>query len=124
MLYMNDPHIDLDEIDAGVANPQSKPGENEPENPHPYEATGYDFGNLFATMTRQFQHWTEDFNLLPTETAKHLRASQREFLLAWRSLIDHSIERLDRQDTRGENRPANGTNVGNSNKIQVEEFDD
>ncbi len=33
--------------------------------------------------------------LLPRETARHLRAAQREMLLAFRSLIDVAVKRLE-----------------------------
>jgi hypothetical protein len=41
---------------------------------------------------------------LPEETVQHLRAARREQLLAFRSLIDARIERLERAQTRAEER--------------------
>ena len=124
---MNDPHIDLDEIDSGEAGPRM--GATTPLGGNgPFEAGSYDMGSVFANMTRQFQRWSNDFSLLPTDTARHLRASQREFLMAWRSLIDHSLERLERQDMRDtlrEDTNLGGETIGRgAEKIQVEEIED
>ena len=122
---MNDPHIDLDEIDSAMPGNGPIPS---PDPTEPFETGGYDMGSVFANMTRQFQRWGNDFSLLPTDTARHLRASQREFLMAWRSLIDHSLERLERQDMRDELKAESnlrGDNVGRgAEKIEVEEIDD
>jgi len=44
-------------------------------------------------------------HLVPVEARQHLRAARREELLAARSLLDHWIERLDREpatEKRGE----------------------
>ena len=35
--------------------------------------------------------------LLPPEFAEHRRKARREMLLAWRSLIDASLERMDKK---------------------------
>ncbi len=60
--------------------------------------------------------------VLPREARQHFRASQREFLLGWRSLIDRAISRIDNRDERDEEiRPA--TSGTNPNKIVIEEID-
>jgi len=43
--------------------------------------------------------------LLPEETRGHLRAANKELLLALRSIIDHTIERMDRPQPTGPRRP-------------------
>src|SRR5690242_14774852 len=101
---MNDPHIDIDEIENEVppasskTNPQEKTHhggsaksfEDEEDEHWP---VNYSFGDIFAGMNRQFRRFQEqfgpgigrpgDFELIPSDTRRHLRASQREFLLAW-----------------------------------------
>lgn len=143
---MSDPHIDIDEIDTRGTSAKKESGR-----PIPNEewdgrtetdrvTEGYNAGDMFSNMSQQFRRWQErmmpgagmgnngDFGLIPNEATRHLRNSQREFLLAWRSLIDSSLERLERQDLREQIRneadispdaPRRG-----SNKIVVEEFED
>ncbi len=41
--------------------------------------------------------WHAVDNLLPTGFVEHRRAAQREMLLAWRSLIDAAIQRMDQK---------------------------
>jgi hypothetical protein len=36
---------------------------------------------------------------LPPEFVEHRRKARREMLLAWRSFIDHALERMDERDT-------------------------
>lgn len=130
---MNDPHIDIDEID----NPQAMPpGSNEAEagNLPKEPAGGFGFSDLLGTMSQQASRWQErlnagarfglDLHIVPPEAKKHLLSSQREFLLAWRALIDYSIEKLDQQEQRDaarSTRPAQ--DPPKATKIQVEEFE-
>lgn len=37
-------------------------------------------------------------NLLPTETRTHVRASQKEMLLAFRSLVDEAIKYVEKSE--------------------------
>ena len=50
--------------------------------------------NLFAWLRDQ----------VPDEFVTHMRAAQREQLLAMRSLIDRAIERNEQADSRGKSR--------------------
>ncbi len=124
---MSDPHIDIDEIDA-AASMGTQPGQSREPGIGNTVESGYDMGNLFTNMTRQFQRWGNDFSLLPPETSRHLRASQREFLLAWRSMIDNTLEKLERQDMRDQlkNDPdlAGGNFRRGAQKIEVEDIED
>jgi hypothetical protein len=131
--FMNDPHIDIDEID----NPQATPPvshETEAGSLPKEPAGGFGFGDLLGTLSQQAGRWQDrlnagaglglDLHIVPPETKKHLRSSQREFLLAWRALIDNSLERLDRQEqaeAARSNRPAREPTK--PAKIQVEEFE-
>jgi hypothetical protein len=45
---------------------------------------------------KEAKEWRSD--LLPDEFKTHRRAAQREMLLAWRSLLDKRIEKLDQQE--------------------------
>ncbi|MDB5081004.1 MAG: hypothetical protein JWP00_2928 [Chloroflexi bacterium] len=130
---MSDPHIDIDEID----NPQAvPPGVNEaatdglPKEP----AGGFGLSDLLATMSQQASRWQErinagtkmglDLHIIPPEAKKHLISSQREFLLAWRALIDYSLEKLDTQEQREAAREQGPTQAPpKATKIQVEEFE-
>jgi hypothetical protein len=38
-------------------------------------------------------------DLMPEEFGEHIRASRKEFLLAFRSLFDSAIERMDQKGT-------------------------
>ncbi|MBN9390681.1 MAG: hypothetical protein J0I20_21810 [Chloroflexi bacterium] len=131
---MHDPHIDIDEID----NPQDNTGASgdsgtgeRPKEP----ARGYGLNDLLERFSERATRWQDRFNastrrgldmhIMPPETRKHLVSSQREFLLAWRSLIDFSLERLDREEEREAARPHNeGADPDLSSKaekIQIEE---
>ena len=37
---------------------------------------------------------------LPPEFWEHSRKARKEMLLAWRSMIDHALERMDRKEDR------------------------
>lgn len=147
---MNDPHIDIDEIDNSFKNTEPRRGGEVPpasstqpgqtadfgtDNFRP--ASGYNPAEMFSGMAQQFRRWQEQsgfgfgrtgFGFVPPETIRHLRASQREFLLAWRSFIDYSLERLEQQELRDQVRAeAEMTGAGSprtANKIIVEEIDD
>lgn len=145
---MSDPHIDIDDLENEVPSTAgaSIPREKGQANPNPRDFEEEDehwplgsFGEMVANVNRQFRRLQEkfgpgigkpgDLEIIPPETRRHLRASQREFLLAWRSLIDSSLERLDRRDLRDElRREANVTDkaetMRGSNKIIVEEVDE
>jgi hypothetical protein len=54
---------------------------------------------------------------------QHLRNSQKEFLLAWRSFIDHSLERIERQEARDQIRRESGLS-NSGTKIIVEDLDE
>ena len=45
---------------------------------------------------KEAKEWRGD--LLPDEFKTHRRAAQREMLLAWRSLLDTRIEKLEKAD--------------------------
>ena len=150
---MSDPHIDIDDLEneAPPATGGAIPHEKAHANPNPAQGATRDFededehwplgnfGEMVANMNRQFRHWQDkfgaglgrpgDLEFIPPETRRHLRASQREFLLAWRSLIDFSLERLDRRDLRDElrheaNVSGKAETMRGSNKIIVEEVDE
>lgn len=132
---MNDPHIDIDEID----NPSEIPpasgdsGTNErPKEP----AGGFGFSDLLERMGERANRWQNRFNagaklgldmhIIPPEAKKHMLSSQREFLLAWRALIDHSLEKITKEEEREAAKPQS-TAVATEEtikveKIQVEEF--
>ena len=40
------------------------------------------------------------FNLIPEDTSGHLRLANKELLLALRSVIDHTIEQVDRPEPK------------------------
>ena len=90
----NDPHIDIDDLD----NTPIKPATDES-----WAKSGidpdYKFGDVFSGLGRRLRNRR---SVLPIETARHLRASQREFLLACRSLIDHSLDHIERQEKASE----------------------
>ncbi len=48
------------------------------------------------SFRKEMKDWRMD--VLPPEFHQHRRAAQREMLLAWRSLIDARIERLENAD--------------------------
>ena len=48
----------------------------------------------FRTARAEFHKSIE--GMLPPEFAEHHRKARREMLLAWRSLIDASLERMDK----------------------------
>src|SRR4051794_4456287 len=110
---MNDPHIDIDEID----NPQPAPGSGDSgANTPPKEpAGGWGFSDLLERMSHQAGRWQDrlnagarmgmDMHIMPPEVKKHMISSQREFLLAWRALIDFSLEKLDGQEQPETARP-------------------
>jgi hypothetical protein len=128
---MNDPHIDIDDLD------NEKPSA-EPKKSAKLE-TDFDFtdqippsssGNftgMFGAMTQQFRQWGEqmrsDYKIVPDESMQHLRNSQKEFLLAWRSFIDHSLERIERQEARDQIRRESGLS-NSGTKIIVEDLDE
>jgi len=45
---------------------------------------------------KEAKEWRSD--LLPDEFKTHRRAAQREMLLAWRSVLDTRIEKLEKQE--------------------------
>lgn len=126
---MNDPHIDIDEID----NPQPAPGAGDSgtDTPPKEPAGGWGFSDLLERMSQQAGRWQDrlnagarlgmDMHIMPPEVKKHMVSSQREFLLAWRALIDYSLEKLDSQEPRPAKPAAEPPKV---TKIQVEEAGD
>jgi hypothetical protein len=132
---MSDPHIDLDDIDNTI--PKAR-AEGPASGPDPSSAGADDFdanstwraagrfgANVFSDFARRFQGRSgfgtgggpfDEF--FPKEARQHFRASQREWLLGWRTLIDSAIERLDEREAREQNPPS-----GDPNKIIVEEID-
>lgn len=131
---MHDPHIDIDEIDNSpeASEPSGDSGMNErPKEP----ARGYAFGDLLERLGEQANRWQDrlnatarrnlDMHIMPPETRKHMLLSQREFLLAWRALIDYSLEKLDREEEREAARPhsqgASPDLSAKAEKIQIEE---
>lgn len=52
-------------------------------------------------LGKAFEAFLRDLRgLVPEETQTHLKASQKEFLLALRSLLDREIERLEGEPER------------------------
>jgi hypothetical protein len=52
--------------------------------------------DAIKSFRKEMKDWRSDF--LPDEFHTHRRAAQREMLLAWRSLIDAKIEKLEKTD--------------------------
>lgn len=134
---MNDPHIDIDEIDnpAQIPPASGDAGKNErPKEP----AGGFGFGDLLERLGERANRWQDrlnagarmglDMHLIPPEAKKHLISSQREFLLAWRALIDASLERLNREEAneneaaKPQTQAATAPETSKVEKIQVEEY--
>lgn len=133
---MNDPHIDIDDID----NPQAAPsgsGDSGAGNVSKEPAGGFGFSDLLGTMAQQASRWQDrlnagtklglDIHIVPPEAKKHMLSSQREFLLAWRALIDYSLEKLENQEQREAARPHPAPKPASEppkvTKIQVEDFE-
>ena len=130
---MNDPHIDIDEIDNQETIPPASgdSGSNEqPKEP----AAGFGFSDLLERIGERAGRWQDrlnagaklglDMHIIPPEAKKHMISSQREFLLAWRALIDYSLERLNREEVRepsAQNNPSTPDVTPKVEKIQVEE---
>ena len=61
------------------------------------EATWEDhLGAAIKSFRKEMKEWRGD--IFPAEFQTHRRAAQREMLLAWRSLIDAKIEKLDKTE--------------------------
>lgn len=129
---MNDPHIDIDDIDSVKASTgPSQPGAKDYMNEAKYEPEmdWENEGRFGSSNPSVFKRLRDQVGfgmgsggldeLFPGEAREHFRASQREFLLGWRTLIDRAISRIDEREQRVP--PANPG--GNSNKIVVEEID-
>jgi hypothetical protein len=130
---MSDPHIDIDD------------GENPPPKGEQAKATsntdgiGFDDpdqngsgpGNYsgFSDIFRRFRNKSgfgagrESLDeVFPPEARQHFRASQREFLLGWRNIIDRNLERLAQYDERdSQTSPEKPTSK--PDRIVVEEVD-
>ena len=133
-MHDHDPHIDIDEIDNYQENSQGSGDSGTAERPKE-PARGYAFGDLLEYLGEQANRWQDrlnvgarrgrDMHIMPPETKKHLLSSQREFLLAWRALIDYSLERIDREEehetARPKNPPAGPDLSPKVEKIQVED---
>ena len=66
------------------------------------EAEGSMAGGRQEDKEREFVLRFRMPKLVPEETRVHLRAAQKELLLAFRSVIDNAIERMDeRQQDKG-----------------------
>jgi hypothetical protein len=130
---MHDPHIDIDDMDNSSDNTQA-PGDSGTSERPKEPARGYGLGDLLERFSERANRWQDrlnvgtrrglDLHIMPPETRKHLVSSQREFLLAWRSLIDFSLERLDREEheaARPHNQGADTDLSSKAEKIQVEE---
>jgi len=129
---MNDPHIDIDDLDSvqaktGPSQSEAKDYLNqakyEPEMDWETESRfGSAGGGVFKRLRDQagFGMGSGGLDdLFPGEAREHFRASQREFLLGWRTLIDRAISRIDER----EQRVPSATPGANPNKIIVEEID-
>ena len=107
-----DPHIDIDELDDPLPAAPAPFSSTSSTSSDP-QATDWDsgepagllsMGDTFYMLLKQMRAWQERVtpgnsrSFIPGRINKHLRAAQREFLLAWRGLIDLSLERLDRQE--------------------------
>ena len=54
--------------------------------------------NARQHMRNARQEWRESFNaFFPPEFVQHQRRARREMLLAWRSLLDRAIQRIDQR---------------------------
>lgn len=131
---MNDPHIDIDEIDNPGTVPPA-PGDSGPNERPKEPAAGFGLSDLLERMGERANRWQDRFNagaklgldmhIIPPEAKKHMISSQREFLLAWRALIDYSIERLNREEERESPKPhtqAASSETPKADKIHIEEF--
>src|SRR5690349_1498461 len=129
---MNDPHIDIDEIDNPATIPPAS-GDSGPNERPKEPAAGFGFGDLLERMSERANRWQDrfsagakmglDMHIIPPEAKKHMISSQREFLLAWRALIDYSIERLNREEERETPKPptqAASNETPKVDKIQIE----
>jgi hypothetical protein len=130
---MHDPHIDIDEIDNPDDNTQA-PGDSGTAERPKEPARGYGLSDILERLGERANRWQDrlnastrrglDMHIMPPETRKHLVSSQREFLLAWRSLIDFSLERLDREEREAARPHSQGADPDLSSKaekIQLEE---
>jgi|GEM_PF-1871751 len=131
---MTDRHIDLDDIDRIKSGQKAEPAAEQPledfDNPESGGKEGYRFWG-WQRLPEMLQNFTGQFGprmrmnsneFLPEDTMRHFRTSQREFLLAWRSLIDRQLERLDAQ-AEFDSARAEATYEDGTIKIQVEEVD-
>ncbi len=130
---MTDRHIDLDDIDRMKSGQKAESAAEQPlddfDNPESRGKDGYrfwgwqrlpemlrDFSGQFGPKMRM-----NSSDVLPEDTMRHLRTSQREFLLAWRSLIDRQLERLSAQEEFDQAR-AEAKNGDVTLKVEVEEI--
>lgn len=132
---MTDPHIDIDEIDNSQSIPPASDDTNNTGERPKEPAGGFGFNDLLKRLGERANRWQDrftnagsrlgmDMHVIPPEAKKHLISSQREFLLAWRSLIDLSLEKLNREEEREDARshPAASGEPSKVEKIQIEEF--
>lgn len=69
------------------------------------DTTNKSTGDEFRDETRRHMRNARDEmrasieSLFPPEFVQHRRRARREMLLAWRSLIDRAVQRIDDKDT-------------------------
>ena len=69
--------------------PEKKSSKREEYKQHIPEETRQHFKTAHSEMRKSFE------TLVPLGFKEHRRAARKEMLLAWRSLIDHAIERME-----------------------------
>jgi hypothetical protein len=126
---MSDPHIDIDEVEEIPINePEIKTGQakstyddfDAPPRARAgsYQVWGWErLPEMFSDLSRRFslnmRQNSED--IFSDETKMRFRKAQREALLAFRSLIDDQLTRINAQEEIDEIRKSSGI------KIEVEE---
>ncbi len=103
-----DPHIDIDEIDGPL--PAAAPTSSTVADPSEPDWTSGEpagllsMGDAFYQLLKQLRAWQarltpgDSHSFIPDRVNHHLRSAQREFLLAWRGLIDLALERIAQQE--------------------------
>jgi hypothetical protein len=122
---MTDRHIDIDEIDNARANTETNSTSGSADfvqsGPTGWEPRP---GRRFEGMLRRMAnrpHLSNPLNqVLPVEARRHFRASQREMLMGWRSIIDQAINRLNKEDAKDNIPPGERVDP---NKIYIEDVD-
>ncbi|MEI6043804.1 MAG: hypothetical protein WCS37_05375 [Chloroflexota bacterium] len=129
---MSDPHIDIEDVENPTPQKDTAKADN---------TRGADFDDTtkvgwgsdsYKGLPNIFRRWWEKSGsgdnrkafeeVFTPEARQHFRASQREFLLGWRNIIDRSLERLAQQDVPNSH-PSSEKTTSKAEKIVVEEID-